>query len=67
MTIAKKDLPPRVAAARKSAGPLAWDEMYTYEPALALGGSEKTSEVKRVKAREQLVTLAHAAPITRQA
>jgi hypothetical protein len=58
-------LPKRVRAAREAAGPLAWDEMYTYEPALALGGDPETSRVQRVKAREALVMLAGLAPIQR--
>ena len=53
-------------AAQAGAGPLEWDEMYTYVPALALGGSEKTSKVERVKAREQLVILSQLAPIRRR-
>jgi len=53
-------------AARAKAGPLEWDEMYTYVPALALGGSVKTSKVERVKAREQLVILSQLAPIRRR-
>ena len=61
----RSDLPPKVRAARKSAGALAWDEMYAYEPALALGGSSKSSDVVRVKAREQLVLLSQLAPIER--
>ncbi len=44
-------------------GPLAWDEMYAYVPALALGGSPSTTKVERVKAREHLVMLAQLAPI----
>ena len=58
-------LPPRVKAARKVAGSLEWDEMYAYVPALALGGSEKTSRIDRVKAREALVLLAGLAPVRR--
>jgi len=53
-------------AARAKAGPLEWDEMYTHVPALALGGSVKTSKVERVKAREQLVILSQLAPIRRR-
>jgi hypothetical protein len=61
----QKDLPRRVKAARESAGTLEWDEMYTYVPALALGGSEDTSRVDRVKAREALSILASLTPIRR--
>jgi len=57
---------PQLRAARAAAGPLEWDEMYTYVPALALGGSEKTSKVERAKAREQLVILSQLAPIRRR-
>lgn len=62
----QSDLPPKVHAASKAAGSLQWDEMYTYVPALALGGREKTSKIERVKAREQLVLLSQLAPIRRQ-
>jgi hypothetical protein len=59
------DSPARVQRARSVAGPLEWDQMYTYVPALALGGSEKTSKLELVKAREQLVILSQMAPIQR--
>jgi hypothetical protein len=59
-------LPKLVKSAKKTAGPLEWDEMYTYVPALALGGSEETSRVEPVKAREALVMLASLAPIRRR-
>lgn len=55
-----------VRAARASAGALSWDEMYTFVPALALGGSVESSKVERVKAREQLVILSQLAPIRRR-
>lgn len=58
-------LPGRVRAARGQAGPLEWDETYAYAPALALGGSVKTSRIERVKAAEALVMLAGLAPIRR--
>jgi hypothetical protein len=57
---------PRLRAARDQAGSLEWDEMYTYVPAFALGGSEETSKLERVKAREQLVILSQLAPIRRR-
>jgi hypothetical protein len=56
---------PRHRAARTEAGPLEPDQMYTYVPALALGGSEETSNVERVKAIEQLVILSQMAEIRR--
>jgi len=56
----------RHRAARAAAGPLEWDDMYTYVPAFALGGSDGTSKVERVKAREQLVILSQLAPIRRR-
>ena len=56
-------LPSRVQAAKEVAGPLACDEMYTYVPALALGGSEESSRIERVKALEALTMLATLAPI----
>jgi hypothetical protein len=34
--------------AARDVGPLAWDEMYGYEPALALGGSGNPETVRRV-------------------
>jgi hypothetical protein len=52
-------------AAAKAVGKLAGDEMYTYVPALQLGGSSKTSKVQRVKAGEQLVILWRLAEIRR--
>lgn len=36
-----------VKRAAKDVGPLAWDEMYGFEPALALGGSGKPDTVRR--------------------
>lgn len=59
-------LPDAVRTARKQAGALEWDEMYTYVPALALGGSESSSKIERVKANEALVMLAGLAPIERR-
>jgi hypothetical protein len=56
-------LPAMVQTARATAGPLEWDEMYTFVPALALGGSVESSKLERVKAREQLTLLAQLAPI----
>ncbi|MGX2040187.1 GAD-like domain-containing protein [Methylocaldum sp. MU1018] len=58
-------LPGRVRAARETAGPLRWDEMYTYVPAFALGGSESSSRIERVKALEALALLASLAPLRR--
>lgn len=58
-------LPERVAAARAQAGPLQWDEMYLYVPALALGGSQETSKIERGKAPEALAMLAALAPLKR--
>jgi hypothetical protein len=58
-------LPERVRAARQKAGSLEWDEIYTYTPALALGGSMKSSRVERVKAFEAITLLASLAPIRR--
>ncbi len=42
----------------KSLGPLAADEMYGFEPALALGGKAELESLRRVKAVEHLVLLA---------
>jgi hypothetical protein len=60
------EIPAKVRAARKAAGPLEWDEMYTYVPALALGGNEKKSKIERVKARERLVILSQLRSIDRR-
>jgi hypothetical protein len=43
-----------------SLGPVARDEMYTFVPALVLGGAEELQHVKRVKMREQLLILSQA-------
>jgi hypothetical protein len=58
-------LPERVKAARAAAGALEWNELYTYVPALVLGGSVETSRIERVQALEALVMLAQLAPIRR--
>jgi len=42
----------------KKLGPLAFDEMFTFEPALALGGATKLKYVKKVKMLPQLNILA---------
>jgi hypothetical protein len=44
---------------------LEWNELYTYVPALVLGGSVETSRIERVQALEALVMLAQLAPIRR--
>jgi hypothetical protein len=59
------DIPKMTKAARQAAGSLAWNEIYTYVPALALGGNRETSAIERVKAPEQLVILSQLAPIKR--
>lgn len=41
----------------KKYGPLAHDEMYTFSPALALGGSADIKNIKKVKILEQLSML----------
>jgi hypothetical protein len=58
-------LPARIRAAHGTAGPLEWDEMYSYVPAIALGGDYKKSRVERVKAQEQLSILSQLVPIRR--
>jgi hypothetical protein len=40
--------------ATKKLGPLAPDEMFTWEPALALGGSRKPENLAKVKLSQQL-------------
>lgn len=54
--------PAAVHTARAHAGALAWDEMYGYQPALAVGGSGAADTVRRVPLVEQLVALAQLAP-----
>ena len=44
--------------AAKALGPLAQDEMYGFEPALALGGKADLRNLRKVKAVEHLVMLA---------
>ena len=44
--------------ALKALGPLARDEMYGFEPALALGGKADLRNLRKVKAVEHLVMLA---------
>jgi hypothetical protein len=58
-------VPGLVRKARERLGTLEWNQMYTYVPALALGGSPETSRVEKVKALEALVMLASLAPIRR--
>lgn len=41
-------------------GPVASDEIYTFVPALVLGGNEDTDHLKKVKMREQLLFLSQA-------
>lgn len=48
---------PDVKRAVKDLGPLAWDEMYGYEPALALGGSGERETVRRYKLFEHHLLL----------
>lgn len=47
----------QTAAAEKKCGPLEWDQMYNYAPALALGGSKKKSEIAKEDARVALSIL----------
>ena len=49
--------------ARKQAGELAADEVYAWQPALALGGSRADSGIERVNASAALNLLASLAPI----
>jgi hypothetical protein len=60
---ANDDLPAMMDRARKEAGPLEPDEMYNYVPALALGGTEETARVVKVKAKEALDILAQVSPV----
>jgi hypothetical protein len=59
----RRDMPGRTRLACRTAGCLEWDEIYTYIPALALGGSAETSRVERVKALPALGIMAALAPV----
>ena len=45
------------ANAERLVGPLAWDEMYGYEPAIALGGSGEPDTIRRYKLVEHHILL----------
>jgi hypothetical protein len=53
----------RTANAFKSEGAIAYDEMYTYVPSIALGGDQESSDISIVKAYEGISILAGLAPI----
>jgi hypothetical protein len=54
-----KDIKDALAAkAVKKLGPLAADEMFTFEPALALGGAERLKYIVKAKLMPQLSFLA---------
>jgi hypothetical protein len=55
-----------VRRARKDVGPLSWDEMYGYEPALALGGSGKPETVRRVNIFNHHLLLSQLTPVKRR-
>jgi len=57
------DLADETAAARKACGPLEWDQIYNYAPALALGGSAADAEIAREKGVVALSILSQLAPI----
>ena len=57
------ELPQRVTAARKQAGELDWREIYNYAPAIALGGSRKTSKIVKEDMKVALDILHQLAPI----
>ena len=48
---------PKFSEALERLGAVAQDEMYTYVPALVLGGDESVEQLKKVKMREQLLLL----------
>jgi len=54
---------PLFAPALKKLGPLKYDEMYGFVPALALGGPATLLHLQKVKAVEHLVFLAQLAPL----
>jgi hypothetical protein len=58
--------PKKAHAAAKSVGALSADEMYTYVPALQMGGTFEDSKIERVKAHEQLVILSQLSEIRRR-
>lgn len=51
------------SSAVKKLGPLAYDEMYGFVPALALGGPANLAHLQKVKAVEHLVFLAQLNPL----
>jgi hypothetical protein len=57
---------PETQRAAKDLGPLAWNEMYAYEPALALGGSGKPETVRKVDLINHHLLLSQLAPIKLQ-
>ncbi|HEX9945991.1 MAG TPA: T6SS immunity protein Tdi1 domain-containing protein [Allosphingosinicella sp.] len=61
----QKDLPGMMERARREAGSLEADTLYTYVPALALGGDDKSSKIETEKAREALSILAQLAPVAK--
>ncbi|HWN68391.1 MAG TPA: T6SS immunity protein Tdi1 domain-containing protein [Haliangium sp.] len=52
-----------VAKAAEHAGRLEWDEMYGYEPTLALGGSGRVDTIRRFKVNEHQVLLSQLQPL----
>lgn len=52
-----------VAEATRQAGRLEWDEMYGYEPALALGGSGQVDTIRRFKMNEHHILLSQVQPL----
>ncbi|MFA6115166.1 MAG: T6SS immunity protein Tdi1 domain-containing protein [Sphingomonas sp.] len=57
------ELPGETTAAREKCGPLKWNEMYNFAPALALGGKRSDAEIAKEDARVALSLLSQMAPI----
>jgi hypothetical protein len=57
---------PETKRAAADVGPLDWNEMYAYEPALALGGSGKRETIRKVNLFNHHHLLAQLGPIKQQ-
>jgi hypothetical protein len=62
-TIANSMQEPETKQAVQDVGPLAWNEMYGYEPALRLGGSGKPDTVRKYNIFNHHLLLSQLAPI----
>jgi hypothetical protein len=60
----RDELPRLVERATQQVGPVGPDTMFSYVPALALGGTPETSRIEIAGAREALALLSQLAPVT---